>query len=109
MVAKRIFRLLHGTRIGHDPHDLRAENLWFIENVERIAVAFRHLFAVGAGDARGAMKHLGLGQDKRFAEVMIKTGRQVAANLDMLHLILAHGHGVGIVGEDVGRHATRDR
>ena len=38
---------------------------------------------------------------------MVEAGGQVAADLDVLHLVLAHRHHVGIVDQDVGRHQHR--
>ena len=35
---------------------------------------------------------------------MIEAAGQVAGDLDVLYLVLAHGHDVGVVDEDVGRH-----
>ena len=99
-----LLRLLHRPRVGHDPHDLLPQDLRILEDVERVAVALRHLLAVGARHAGGTVEHLRLRHHEGLAEEMIEAGGQVAADLDVLHLILADRHDVGIVHEDVGRH-----
>jgi len=43
------------------------------------------------------------GDDERLAETGVESHGDVAGDLDVLTLILAHGHLVGVVQEDVGR------
>ena len=49
----------------------------------------------------------GLGHDERVAVARVEPDRDVAGELDVLALIVAHRHAVGVVEEDVGRHQGR--
>ena len=71
---------------------------------ERVVVALRHLFAVGAGHLGRGVEHFLLRHHEDFAELMVEAAGQVAADFDVLHLVLADGHDVAVVGQDVGRH-----
>ena len=53
-------------RIGHHPHDLLRRGLGALAEVDGVAVALRHLPAVGAEDLRrGGEERLRLGEDRR--------------------------------------------
>ena len=41
------------------------------------------------------------------AEAVVEADRDVARELEVLALVVAHGDPVGVVGEDVGRHQHR--
>ena len=79
-------------------------SLGVLENFQRVAVALRHLLAVDARHPGRGVQQLGLRQDERLAEQVVETGGQIAAHLDVLHLVLADRNGVGIVDQDIGRH-----
>ena len=81
------------------------------EHGQRVVVALRHLFAVGAGHAGRRFEHVRLGQHEHVAELMVEAAGDVAADFDVLHLVGADGHGVAVVGEDVGRlqHGVREQ
>ncbi len=40
---------------------------------------------------------------ENVAELVVEAAGQIAADLDVLHLVLAHRHDVAVVGQDVGR------
>ena len=48
-------------------------------------------------------------QHERLAEVVVEAAGDVAADFDVLHLVGADGHDVGVVGQNVGRHQHRIR
>ena len=54
-------------------------------------------------DARADRGNRVLGHDERVAVAVVEADRDVARELDVLALVVAHGHLVGVVGEDVGR------
>ena len=56
------------------------------------------------GTLAEASSTLALGQHERLAEVVVEAAGNVAADLDVLHLVLAHRHDVGVVDQNVGRH-----
>ena len=74
-----------------------------LEQFERVAVAFRHFFAIDARHAGGSVDHPGLRQHEDLAEDRVERARQIAADFDVLHLILADGHDVRVVRQNVGR------
>ena len=49
-----------------------------------------------------------LGHDERVAVAVVEPDREVAGQLDVLALVVAHRDLVGVVGEDVGGHAGPD-
>ena len=48
-----------------------------------------------------------LGHHEGGAVPVVEPDRDVARQLEVLALVVAHGHAVGVVGEDVGRHQHR--
>ena len=50
---------------------------------------------------------VGLGDHERGAVPVVESGRDVTRELEVLTLVVADGHEVGVVGEDVGRHEHR--
>ena len=47
------------------------------------------------------------GHHERVAEAVVEADRDVAGELDVLALVVADGHLVGVVEEDVGGHQHR--
>ena len=84
-------------------------DLGVLEHGERVVVALRHLLAVGAGHAGRRFEHVRLRHHEHVAELVIEAAGQVAADFDVLHLVLADGHRVAVVSEDVGRLQHRIR
>ena len=73
--------------------------------VGRLAHLRRRILQVhhpGAGT-----RHHRLGDDERVAEAVVEARREVTGDLDVLALVLADGHLVGVVQEDVGGHQRR--
>ena len=52
---------------------------------------------------RAGRRDGGLGHDERVAVAGVEPDGEVAGELDVLALVVAHGHPVGVVEEDVGR------
>ena len=52
-----------------------------------------------------------LGSTNDVAELVVEAAGQVAADFDVLHLVVADRHGVAVVGQDVGRlqHGIREQ
>ena len=46
----------------------------------------------------------GLGDDEGLAVAVVEAHGQLTGELEVLALVVADGHGVGVVEEDVGRH-----
>jgi len=46
----------------------------------------------------------GLGDDERVAVAMVEADGEVARQLEVLALVVTHGHAIGVVEQDVGRH-----
>ena len=75
-----------------------------------VAIALRHLAAIGAGQlGRRGKQDIGLG--KHFAAVelveVVEAARHLARQLDMRRLVLADGHILRLVQQNVGRHQQR--
>ena len=51
--------------------------------------------------------NVAFGHDERVAERVVEADRDVAGELDVLALVVADGHLVGVVEEDVGGHQHR--
>ena len=64
------------------------------------------IFAVGllqVGDLRGRLEDVGLGQPEGLLVAVVEALREVAGQLEVLALVLADGHVVRAVEQDVGR------
>ena len=100
-------RLRRRPAVHHDRHDLLPEGLLVAEDLERVAVALAHLLPVEAGDDRDLAPDHRLRHDEGLAVGLVELDRDVAGHLQVLLLVLADGHGVRVVEEDVGRHQHR--
>jgi hypothetical protein len=58
-------------------------------------------------DARAHRRDRGLRHHERVAVPRVEPDRDVTRELEMLALVVAHGHAIGVVGEDVGGHEDR--
>jgi hypothetical protein len=90
---RRADLLLDHLRVVHQPHDPVA------------ADALGHLLVhdLQVVDLRGLAQDVGLGHPEGVAEAVVEPLRQVAGELDVLALVLADRHLVGLVEQDVGR------
>jgi hypothetical protein len=107
--AVGILRLLGRPRVGRHGVDALLELLAALEDPHVVAVALAHLLAVEArhlGEVR-LLRHERLGAAEDLAVQRVEGGRHVLRHLDVLDLVLAHGHEVRVVREDVGRHEDR--
>ena len=101
-----------GPRIGDRAPDLPADDVRRVHDGD-VAVlrpgALAHLLrrVVQAHDARAAVTDDRLGHDERLAEGVVEALGDVARELDVLLLVLAHRDGVGLVQQDVRRHEHR--
>ena len=102
--ALRLLRRLEGLAAGHDLHHRLLELLGGREERDRVALALAHLLAVeprherALGDAR--LRH----HERALAEEVVDPLRRVARQLEVLELVLAHGHDVRVVEHDVRGH-----
>ena len=88
--------------IGDHRLELLAQRLRRVLQVDRVAVGLRHLAAVGAGHAlRLGEQRLRLREDGPIE--VVEAAHDLARQLDVRRLVLAHRHGVGLVDDDVGR------
>ena len=102
-----ILRLLHGGRVSLDAHDFLLQRLFRLEDANGVVVTLRHLPAVNAGHHGHVAQDVRLRQGQDFAEGVVELLRDVAADLDVLFLILADRNQVGPVNEDVCGHQDR--
>ena len=79
------------------------------KKVAKVVWEFPGTFAVDAWYFGGCLQHLGLGHDEYLAKMMVEALRQVAADFDVLNLVFADRHNVGVVRQNVGRHQHRIR
>ena len=102
VVGVRVLGVAHALGVGLDRHDPLAQGLLLLEGVDGVAVALRHLLAVDAGQQGrvGGEAVGGQGEDLRL-ELAVEALRHVAGEFQVLHLVLADGHQLGVDGEDV--------
>ena len=98
------FGSLDRRRVGLDAHDGLFERLALREDVDGVAVRLRHLLPVGARHLRPLVQPLHRHREHLDAEGVVEVAGHVARHLQVLHLILADGHDVRAVDEDVGGH-----
>ena len=102
--ALHVLGLAGRARIGQDAADQLLELIARAEQGDRVVVALAHLAAIQPRQ-RGHMLVDGrLGQREVLAIQVVEAGRHVACHLDVLDLVAAHGHLVGIEDQDVGPH-----
>ena len=101
-----------GPGVGHGRAKLLDDRIGLVQHVDRALWAgpgCRHL-ALRILQVHDPGAHLAvatLGHDERLAEAGVEALRDVAHQLDMLPLVVAHRHLRGPVGEHVGRHQHR--
>jgi hypothetical protein len=101
-------------RVGHRPAELLAHDRRLVEHQHRAVLAAargRHL-AVGRlqiHDPGSDRRDPVLGHDEDLPEARVEALGDVAHELEMLALVLAHGNLVGAVGEHVGGLQHPDR
>ena len=103
-----VLRLLRRRGVGDDPADLLAHVVRLRHQRDGVAVGLAHLAAVEAGERRGRLGD----QRARLAQhagpvAARELLREVDGDLQVLRLVGAHRHLVGVEGEDVGRHQHR--
>jgi hypothetical protein len=74
------------------------------EQRDGVVVALAHLAAVQAGQGGHVLVDHRFGQREVLAVQVVEAGGHVARHLDVLHLVAAHGHLVGVEHQDVGAH-----
>jgi hypothetical protein len=78
------------------------------EEGQRVAIALAHLAAVDSGHHRGVVPDHGRGQPQHLSAIgAVDALGDVPRDLDVLHLVSADGHQVGVEEQDVGRHEHR--
>ena len=103
-IGSRIERRTHCGRVGLDGHDRGADSLIGAKERDGVAVALAHFFAVDAGHRADAFEYHLPRFFKRFAISGIKFCRGLARVLDVLALVLAHRHDIGVVQQNIRRH-----
>ena len=103
----RVLHVLHGFRVGDDPHHRLAKLFSGGKQGQLVPVGFAHLPPVDAGYGGHLFPDDGLGDDQGFAEDAVETLGDVPGHFEVLLLVPAHRHLVGIVDENVGRHQHR--
>src|SRR3989344_1702474 len=106
-VGLRIERRAHGGGVGLDGHDRGADGLVGAKERDSVVVALAHLFAVYAGYRADAFEYHLLRFFKSFAIGKVKFCCRLARVLDVLALVLAHRHHVGVVQKNIRRHQHR--
>jgi hypothetical protein len=106
--AVRVLGLAGQLAVGDDAGDRLAQRLLAaLEQRDDVVVALAHLAAVQAGQQLHRLVHLRLGQHEELlagAEQVVEAGGHVARHLDVLDLVLAHRHAVGVEHQDVRGH-----
>jgi hypothetical protein len=117
---------IHRGRIGRDAHDALLQGAIRHEQIDRVLVALAHLLVVGTRHRRGVFLHerrrqtedaggvallvaFGIGRVVLRHERQVELGGDVPRDLQVLELILPHGHDVAAVEQDVGGHEHRVR
>lgn len=98
---------LGGTAVGQGLHDLLGDGLLVVVEVDAVALALAHLAAaVKAGyldELASEVEAAGLLEDFLAVHV-VETAGQYPGVFQVLFLVLAHGHVVRAVDQDVGGH-----
>ena len=103
-----VLRVLKGRGVGNDAHNLLLELLLGQKDIDDVAVGLRHFLAVGARNNHNPSFNAGFGQHKNFLTHSLMNGfGDVARNFKMLLLVLAHGHDMGVVEQNVCSHKYR--
>jgi hypothetical protein len=89
-------------RVGEHRADLRRDLLRRIGDEDRVAVALGHLAAVGAGHARALLRRDGRRFDEAVTIRVVEAPHDLARELEMRQLVLAHRHEIGAHDGDVG-------
>ena len=96
-----------GLAVGHGALELAHDIFGLVhEEDAAVGVGLGH-FVLGIAEAHDARAHLGderLGELEGIGEGIVEARADVAAELDMLALILADGDEVGLVEQDIGGH-----
>ena len=96
---------LDGRAVGDDLLDLFLDGRRVVEDVDRVVVALGHLAAVQARDHRHRLENVRLGQPEHVFPAAVDPVEplgDVASDFEVLLLVLAHRHQVGVVEQDVG-------
>src|SRR5690606_22461768 len=110
--AVGVLGLPRRTRIGDDRGDQLAQRRRWREQRDRVVVTLRHLAAVETGQRGHVLLDHRLGQAEvllsgRLAVKVVEALAEVARHLDVLDLVAAHRHAVGVEQQDVGGHQHR--
>ena len=98
---------LGGGHVGHGLLELLDYRLVIVVDIYTVAFALAHLAAaVEAGDLDGfALGLVGMGLDEEIdLVIVVEANGKVASHFEVLQLVLAHGHIVRLVLQDVGCH-----
>ena len=99
------FRSFDGGGVGLDAHDLLFERSRLFKQRDGVVVALAHLLAVEAGDDGGGFLDARIGQfEEAFAKGLVHFDGDVAGDLDVLLLILAHRDDIAVVHQNIRRH-----
>ena len=99
--------LAGGARVGHDAHDELAQLFFGGEQRDGVVVALAHLAAVQPGQGGHVVFDHHRGQREVFAVEVVEARRDVARHFDVLDLVAAYRHLVGVEHQDVCRHQHR--
>ncbi len=103
-----IFWRFQGRAIGLDAHHLLFEFFFGQENINVVVVRLAHFLAVGTGNGHYLLVYFGGRHYKYFLLVlMVDFLGDVARNFQMLLLVFAYGHKMGIVEQNIGGHQYR--
>ena len=90
----------HALRVGVHRHHLLLHLVRGVGEVDGVAVALAHLAVVDAGQAREPGEHR-LRLDEHLAVEPVEAAHDLARQLQVRHLVIAHRHRVGVVDHDV--------
>ncbi len=100
-----VFRLFDTLRIGDDLHDGFAQIFGARKERDDIAIALAHLASIESDNGLRAFMSECLGQFQSFSLIdEIKALGDIDSHFDVLKLVEAHGHEIGVKEQDICRH-----
>ena len=92
------------TAVHLDGHDPLAQRLLVTAEFQGVAVTLAHLLAIGAWHHSDRFLDAGFRDNEGLAVHVVELDGDVAGDFEMLLLVLAHRHHLGVVQENVGSH-----
>ena len=98
------FGFARQARVGQDSHHQFAQFVSRRKQWDGVVVALAHFSAIQAGQGGDVFLDCRFWQREMLAVQMIEAGRNVARHFDVLDLVTAHRHLMGVEHQDVSRH-----